>query len=96
MFIDIVCLLLAGICLLLGSMLKNVILIFTGLFLIGISYAESPALSSSVIHEFYGAKNYPVYFSLANFIIIPAAIIGPMISSGLLEISVGHIVQHFC
>lgn len=60
-------------------------LILAGLILVGLSYGGTPPLTSAVIHSVFGPKYYAVNFSLANFQLIPAAILGPMLSSVLLE-----------
>ncbi len=82
---DNVILLVAGLLLVWGAVAGNFVLVFVGLLLIGISYGGSPALTSAFINSFYGPKNYAVNFSIANFMLIPAAVIGPIISSALQE-----------
>lgn len=85
MFLNSACMIVAGMGLLAGSATHNVVLVIAGLIFIGLSYGGSPALTSAVTMGFFGSKNYPVNFSIMNFLLIPAAIIGPMISSALLE-----------
>ena len=89
MYVNSACLFGAGIFLFSGSLTHNVYLVFAGLLLIGISYGGTPSLMSSVIFLLFGPKHYAVNFSIGNFIVIPAAIIGPLISSTLQERSGG-------
>jgi OFA family oxalate/formate antiporter-like MFS transporter len=89
MLIDTISMILAGAVLFFGTVSNSMILIIIGLSLVGISYGGSPALTSATILSFYGAKNYGVNFGMANFSIVPAAIIGPLISSKLQESSGG-------
>lgn len=85
MYLDGLCMLLAGVSLVLGAVLGHAAPIFLGLILVGIGYGGSPALSSVVVRQLYGPKNHPVNFSIANFQLILAAAIGPMLSSMLME-----------
>jgi OFA family oxalate/formate antiporter-like MFS transporter len=89
MLINTTCMLLSGASLLLGAYMNNAAPIFIGLILIGITYGGSPTMTSAIVYRFFGVTYYPVNFSLANFLLIPAAVIGPMISSALLEWSGG-------
>ena len=88
-------LVLSGIVLTYGSTYENIIFIFLGLLLVGISFGGAPSLTSSFIHSYFGEENYTVNFSITNFSLIPSAIIGPMISSLLLERSSGNYTSTF-
>lgn len=76
---------LAGILLFFGAKISAVLLILLGLLCMGISYGGNPTITSAFINKEYGAKYFPVNFSLGNFSLIPAAILGPMVSSKLVE-----------
>lgn len=82
-------LLVSGFCLYAGAVLHNAVFIFAGLLLVGLSSGANPSISSAIINMFFGHKNYPVNFSISNFVLIPAAILGPMLSSAVLERSGG-------
>jgi OFA family oxalate/formate antiporter-like MFS transporter len=89
MFLNTGCMAAAGLCLLAGALTKNAPLIFLGLVFVGISYGGSPVMTSAVVYRFFGSSHYGVNFSIANFLVVPAAFIGPMISSAILEASGG-------
>lgn len=76
---------LAGLCLTLGALWHAAPLILIGLIFSGLGYGGTPTLASAVIMHRFGPKNFAVNFSIANFSLIPAAIIGPMVSSALIE-----------
>ena len=75
----------AGILLLAGDMTAATAVIIIGLLFTGMGYGGTPTLSSAFIHREFGPKYFPVNFSICNFSLIPAAIIGPMISSYLID-----------
>ncbi len=81
--------LLAGLLLTLGAIFQAAPFILLGLIFSGLGYGGTPTLASAVILNRFGPKNFAVNFSIANFSLIPAAIIGPMISSALIEKSGG-------
>ncbi|MDE8734254.1 MFS transporter [Eubacteriales bacterium DFI.9.88] len=80
----------AGLSLTAGSVTGRTPLILFGLLVTGIGYGGGPALTSAFIHSEFGPKYFPVNFSIGTFSLIPAAIIGPMISSVLIEKSGGN------
>ncbi len=95
MLINNILLILSGTFLVVGVLNNNIIVIFLGLLTVGVCYGGGPSLASSIIHTFYGAKNYSVNFSLTNFSAIPAAIIGPMISTILFDKFGGSYLPNF-
>lgn len=86
---DTIFVLTAGIFLTFGAASNVVWLILIGLLVTGIGYGGVPAITSAFVHSEFGPKFFSVNFSLATFSLIPAAIIGPMVSSILIEKSGG-------
>lgn len=85
MYINSAALLFAGACLYSGALTNSMILVFAGLLSAGLSYGGSPALIAVVIRLFFGEKHYPENFGISTLMVIPAAIIGPLVSSNLIE-----------
>lgn len=69
----------AGVFLLMGDMSTAAIVIIVGLLITGLGYGGTPTLSSAFIMKQFGPKYCPVNFSICNFSLIPAAVIGPMV-----------------
>jgi OFA family oxalate/formate antiporter-like MFS transporter len=88
-------LLTGGVILILGAVTGQAVFIFIGLPLIGISYGGAPALTSASAMGFFGPKNFPTNLATAMFALIPAAIIGPLVSSKLQESSGGEYLTTF-
>lgn len=95
MFFDTLMLAFGGVLLVVGALGSIAIPVIIGLCLIGIAYGGSPALSAAVVNRSFGPKYYVANLSIQNFAIIPAALIGPRISSSLLEISGGSYLSTF-
>lgn len=89
MLVNILVLIGGGIALFMGAKTTAMVLILCGLLCMGIAYGGFPTITSAFINRQYGPKYFPTNFSLANFSLIPAAILGPMISSKLIENSGG-------
>ena len=85
----------AGAFLTLGGMSGKYIIILCGLVLVGLAYGGCPTITSAYINKAFGPANFPTNFSIANFSLIPAATIGPMISSALLESAGGSYNTNF-
>ena len=85
----------AGVSLTLGGMTGKYIFILCGLVLVGLAYGGCPTITSAYINKAFGPVNFPTNFSIANFSLIPAATIGPMISSALLESAGGSYDTNF-
>jgi len=85
----------AGILLTLGGMSGKYIFILCGLVFVGLAYGGCPTITSAYISKAFGPANFPTNFSIANFSLIPAATIGPMISSALLESAGGSYQTNF-
>lgn len=85
----------AGLFLTLGGMSGKYIFILIGLILVGLAYGGCPTITSAYVNRAFGPLNFPTNFSIANFSLIPAATIGPMISSALLEASDGKYDTNF-
>lgn len=85
MFVNVCFTFSSGLLLLTGDYLSAGTVIIIGLLFTGMGYGGNPTLCSAFIYDQYGAQHYPVNFSICNFSLIPAAIIGPMISSFLID-----------
>ena len=79
----------SGAFLVLGAKTNVYAFILLGLASIGMAYGGAPTITSAYVNKEFGPANYPMNFSIANFSLIPAATLGPMISSALMESSGG-------
>ncbi|MBQ6622091.1 MAG: MFS transporter, partial [Mogibacterium sp.] len=81
--------LIAGVLLIIGGMSNALILIILGLIFVGMAYGGCPTLTSAHINKAFGPKNFTANYSVANFSLLPAALLGPMISAKLIEAAGG-------
>lgn len=87
--------LIAGVLLSLGNMTNGYVFILVGLIFVGLSFGGCPSLTSAYINKVFGAKYFPVNFSLGNFNLMVAATLGPMLSSKLLVAANGSYGTNF-
>ena len=80
----------AGLLLTAGGLTGSFVLIVIGLIFVVLSYGGCPTITSAFVNKAYGPKHFSINFSIANFSLIPAATIGPMISAKLLEAANGN------
>ncbi|MBR0308180.1 MAG: MFS transporter, partial [Mogibacterium sp.] len=85
----------AGLFLTVGGMSGKYIFILIGLIFVGLAYGGCPTITSAYVNRAFGPANFPTNCSIANFSLIPAATIGPMISSALLEAADGSYNSNF-
>lgn len=85
----------AGILLSVAALSKSLVISVLGLILVGLSYGGNPTISAAYANKAFGPRDYSTNFSIINFSIIPAAIIGPMVSSKLLEAAGGKYDTNF-
>jgi OFA family oxalate/formate antiporter-like MFS transporter len=85
----------SGVALLLGAQFKLVPLIMIGLALLGICFGGASSTSCATMPRFFGMKNYPAIYGAVTFSLVPSAILGPILSSKLQELSGGAYLSTF-
>jgi OFA family oxalate/formate antiporter-like MFS transporter len=66
-----------------------------GLALLGICYGGASSTSCATMPKFFGMKNNPAIYGAVTFALVPSAIIGPILSSKLQELSNGAYLSTF-
>lgn len=87
--LDILLLITGGSSLLIGALISSVYFIIAGLLFMGIAYGGSPTIAAAFIRNYYDPKHFAVNFSMINFSLIPAALLGPPLSTFLFETGEG-------
>jgi len=88
-------LLAGGVSLLLGAITNGAGFIFAGLMFIGLAHGGTPTLMSASIMGFFGSKHFAINFATTLFSALPAAVIGPLVSSRLQENAGGDYLTTF-
>ena len=89
MFLNNGVLLLSGALLLLGDRTRAGGVVLAGMLLMGICYGGGITISAALIRQLYGSRHYASNFSVCNLCLIPASVIGPMISAALQDAAGG-------
>jgi OFA family oxalate/formate antiporter-like MFS transporter len=89
MLVNVVFMFAGGIILLAGAKSGAMALVLVGLLAMGLCYGANPTICSTFINKYYGPRFFSVNFGIGMFNLVPAAIIGPMIGSSLVEKSGG-------
>ncbi len=76
-------LLTSGILLCIGDQCGAAMIVLAGMLCMGICNGGGITISAALIRQLYGSKYYASNFSVCNLCLIPASIIGPMISAAL-------------
>ncbi|MCD8322122.1 MAG: MFS transporter [Oscillospiraceae bacterium] len=76
-------LLCSGVLLLLGDRAEAGFIVLVGMLVMGVCYGGGITISASLIRSLYGPEHYAANFSVCNLCVIPASILGPMISASL-------------
>ncbi len=84
MLIDSILMITAITILIIAISTESIVLLVIGFILIGLGYGGVPPISVSYANRMYGAKNYPINFSILNINVIPASILGPALA-GMLQ-----------
>ena len=95
MVVDMIFMFAGGLALLAGAKTIGMALILIGLLAMGLCYGGNPTICSTFINRYYGPKYFSVNFGIGMFNLVPAAIIGPMIGSALVEKSGGSYDSNF-
>ena len=84
-----------GVLMMMGSLTELQLFIYLGFPFVGLGYGGTPTLLSAVVNKFYGPKNFQNILAVATFSLGIAAIIGPIMSSKLQELSGGEYMSSF-
>ena len=89
MYLNNVLMILAGALLFAGDSISVGAVALAGMLIMGICYGGGITISASLIRTLYGAKHYASNFALCNLCLIPASIVGPLLSAKLLDMAGG-------
>jgi OFA family oxalate/formate antiporter-like MFS transporter len=89
MYLNNAVLLVSGGLLFIGDRGHNGIIVLLGMLIMGICYGGGITISAALIRKLYGSKYFASNFSVCNLCLIPASIIGPIVSAMLVDAAGG-------
>lgn len=89
MYLSNAVLLLSGVLLCAGDKYFSGSIVLIGMLIMGICYGGGITVTAALIRELYGNQHYASNFSICTLCLIPASIIGPIISAALQDASGG-------
>lgn len=89
MYLSNIILLLSGVLLCVGDKSFSGIVVLVGMLLMGVCYGGGITISAALIRALYGGRHYASNFSVTMLCLIPASILGPMLSAALQDASGG-------
>ena len=88
-------LLIGGVSLVLGAVAFNIAFVIVGISCVGFGFGGNPGMMPSATMRLFGDKNFNINFGAVTFCCLPAALIGPLVSSGLQEAAGGSYLPAF-
>ncbi len=83
MYLNNALVILSGGLLLLGDRIGSGLIVLLGMLVMGISYGGGITIAAALIRDLYGSRYYAANFSVSTLCLIPASILGPLISAWL-------------
>ena len=90
MYLNNALMIVAGVLLLAGDRMGAGVVALIGMLIMGICYGGGITISASLIRTLYGPKHYASNFAICNLCLIPASILGPLLSAKLLDMAGGN------
>ena len=90
MYLNNILMIVAGILLFSGDRMAAGVVALIGMLIMGICYGGGITISASLIRTLYGPKHYASNFAICNLCLIPASILGPLLSAKLLDMAGGN------
>ena len=89
MYLNNALMIVSGALLFCGDAVSAGVVAMVGMLIMGICYGGGITISASLIRTLYGSKHFASNFAICNLCMIPASILGPLLSAKLLDMAGG-------